>query len=582
MRFFLIGLPPALVFLLLASTAQAAALAYRVEIEAPGPIEELLKQNLGIVRWRGSDYVDKEQLDRLYAATPAEARSLLAPQGYFNPHIDTSMRTEHGEWLISLKVEPGDAAIVSDANLALSGPIRDEADFQTIYAKLIEAWLLPIGADFKQTAWDNAKRRGLQTVIIDRFPAAHIAKSHADVDPDKATADVSVEYQSGPRFTLGPVTVDGLSRYPRELVDRLQTFSPGEPYSQQKLLDFQAALQNTPYFSSVFLDVPIDESHPDQVPIKVELTEAPIYKLDAGLGYGTDKGNRASLALRDSNIRRQGWIGTFGIDLQQREQAFNAGLQFPNDADGYRNALSFQALHQDIAGQQVWQQTLGAQRTRLRGLIEVTQALQYTQSTNSTDGQPSTFTRALIPSQTWTRRELDNPNDPHSGTIFNWQIGGAAKSVLSTANFVRAYGRLAWYIPAGRDAIWLLRGEAGEVFTRDPKDVPADWLFRAGGSDSVRGYGYQTLGVQQDGAVIGGRVLATGSVEYQHRIVGNWRGAVFADAGGAADQWNSFRVSRGYGTGARWGSPVGQFAFDLAYGLDEHRIRFHFSLGVGF
>jgi translocation and assembly module TamA len=562
--------------------AAAAGLGYHVSISAPSPLDSLLRDNLGIVRWQGSDYVDREQLDRLYAATPAEIETLLAPQGYFKPQVSASIRQEHGLWEVSFTIEPGDRVLVADVDVQLRGAIRDEADFQARYAALLEAWPLPIGSSFAQTDWEAAKRRGLQNLIIDRFPAAHLQESRAEIDPEKGLGELGVLYDSGPRFTLGTLDVRGLKRYPRELIDRMLTFGPGDAYSQQKLLDFQTALQNTPYFANVFLDVPVDPEHPDQVPVRVDLTEAPPRKTDAGVGYGSDKGMRASLGYRDANLRSKGWIGALDLNLQQREQTFDAKLQLPPDADGYINTVSYQAQHQDISGQQVWQHTVGAVRARLRNGIEVSQGLQFTRTWQKVDGGNAKTNDALVPSQSWTRRDLDNPNDPRRGTVINLQLGGAAKGLLSDASFLRAYGHIAWYLPINRDNLWLLRSEVGQVVTRDPTDMPPDWLFRAGGAGSVRGYGYQTLGVMQDGAVVGGRVLATASAEFQHRVWKTWRAAVFADVGGAASRWQDYHAVKGYGAGARWASPIGPFSFDLGYGAEAHSVRFHFSLGVGF
>ncbi|MBV8466083.1 MAG: outer membrane protein assembly factor [Burkholderiales bacterium] len=571
-----------LIALSLLPTAQAANFAYDVEIDAPDAIEPMLRANLGLVRWQGSDYVDKPQLDRLYDATPAEIQRLLGPQGYFSPKIERTMREDGGVWHVSLSVDPGPATVVTGADIALSGPIRNLPDFQARYAILLAGWSLPIGENFTQRSWDLAKRHSLQSLVVDGFPSAHIASSHGDVDPDRASADLAVEYDSGPRFTFGPLQVTGLKRYPEVLVQRMATFKSGDTYSQKQLLDFQSALQNTPYFSNVFLDVPIDAEKPDNVPVKLEVTEAPIYKADAGLGYDTDTGARTSFGIRDADFLGHGWIGTLGLDVEQKQQIFDAGLQLPPDSDGYRYAAGFRDEHQNISGQQLWEQTLGLQRSRLRDGNEISQALQYVRSLQRINGAPGQINYALMPSQSWTHRALNNTTDPSAGTILNLQIGGAAKGFVSSASFLRSYAKMAWYIPVGSASFVRLRGEVGDVLTTAPDKVPADWLFRAGGADSVRGYGYQTLGVEQNGAVVGGRVLATASIEYQQRIQGNWRGAVFTDVGGAADRWQSLHGSKGYGVGARWASPVGPFAGDIAYGADDKRLRFHFSLGVGF
>ena len=55
------------------------------------------------------------------------------------------------------------------------------------------------------------------------------------------------------------------------------------------------------------------------------------------------------------------------------------------------------------------------------------------------------------------------------------------------------------------------------MFARTPVAVPDTLLFRAGGDDSVRGYGYRTLGPTIDGVVASGRML-TGSAEIARPI----------------------------------------------------------------
>ncbi|WP_179958241.1 autotransporter assembly complex protein TamA [Chitinimonas arctica] len=574
---------PRLLALLMAAPAFAAGLDYHVDINAPAPLAELLRHNLGILRWKGNDYIDREQLERLYEATPKEIETLLAPQGYFQPKIESSIKLERKGWQLQFTVEPGEQAMVHDVDVRVEGAIVNEPDFRARWAELLEVWPLPIGGNFTQSEWSGAKRRGLQALIIDRFPAATISQSRAEIDPAKASAELTVNYDSGPRFTFGELQVKGLQKYPRTLIERFSTFKAGEGYSQQKLLDFQTALQNTPYFSSVFVDVPIDASKPDGVPVSLELVEAPRYKTEVGLGFDTDKGPRASVVYRDSNLRRRGWIGTVDLKLQRREQSFNAGVEFPPNSDGYRYAGNFVLKHEDVSGVNTTTQTVKVQRSRQKGKIEITQALQYTMGHEKTEDKPEQRNKALILSQDWSRISVDNPADPRRGLLLNWQLGGAAKTLFSSTNFVRAWGRVGWYHPLGEDGLLLLRGEAGQVVSDDTAAVPNDWLFRAGGAGSVRGYDYQTLGLKTaSGAVEGGRVLATASAEYQHKIVGKWRAAVFADVGGAANDWLSFKAHKGYGVGARWASPVGPFALDVAYGATDKKVRVHFSLGVGF
>jgi translocation and assembly module TamA len=83
-------------------------------------------------------------------------------------------------------------------------------------------------------------------------------------------------------------------------------------------------------------------------------------------------------------------------------------------------------------------------------------------------------------------------------------------------------------------------------------------------------------------AITGGRYLVTASTEYDYWFKPPWGAAVFVDAGNAADNFSDLKPEVGYGVGARWRSPVGPIAVDVAYGKAVHKVRLHFSLGFTF
>jgi translocation and assembly module TamA len=128
----------------------------------------------------------------------------------------------------------------------------------------------------------------------------------------------------------------------------------------------------------------------------------------------------------------------------------------------------------------------------------------------------------------------------------------------------------------------ILRAEAGRTFAPSRDGIPEDFLFRAGGSRSVRGYEYESLGPTDGNAVVGGRYLLTGSAEYVHWFSTAWGGALFLDAGDAADERKDLRANKGYGVGVRWRTPAGPLALDVAYADRDRKARLVFSVAVAF
>ena len=107
---------------MLATPAQAAeGLQYEVRIDAPKEVRELLEHNLDLVRFRGNDRIDREQLQRLVRVAPEQIRTLVATDGYYSPVVSARLDRETGEPLVLVKVEPGEPVRVGEIDLELQG-----------------------------------------------------------------------------------------------------------------------------------------------------------------------------------------------------------------------------------------------------------------------------------------------------------------------------------------------------------------------------------------------------------------------------------------------------------------------------
>ena len=123
---------------------------------------------------------------------------------------------------------------------------------------------------------------------------------------------------------------------------------------------------------------------------------------------------------------------------------------------------------------------------------------------------------------------------------------------------------------------------------------PPSLAFFAGGDNSIRGYGYQSIGREVESAVlgedddprrlvVGGTRLLTGSLELQRYVTPSWRVALFAD-GGDAFVDDAFDMNVGVGLGVHYLSPVGALRFEIAEPVtdDELGFRVHINIGAEF
>jgi translocation and assembly module TamA len=561
----------------------AAGLDYRVELDVPKAYHDLLQNNLDINRWHNTPALNATQLQRLYQAAPDDIRKLLATEGFYSPAITSSIALQDKPVQIRFVIVPGVPTQVEKIDLSLQGqvdqtpPLRDK-----LLKQLRQTWQLPAGSVFRQAGWESAKRDALKALLINRFPSAHIASSQAVVNPQTRNATLNVVLDSGPAFSFGTLHISGLERYPREIVERLNPIQVGSPYSQIKLLELQARLQDTTYFRSVSVSADTDPAHPENVPVQVNVVENPSGKLGFGIGVSTDSGLRGQIEYQDLNILQRGWRFKSLLKLETKQQSLKAELQLPRNDLGYLDSINVFHDRTDIEGEANVRSGAGVKRMRSKGRIETTLATQYQVEHQTIAGGASNNLKALTLNYIWTYRNVNNPIFPTRGYVFSAQLGGATRALLSDQDFVRGYTRAVYYLPIGQRDGLILRGELGGVLATSRNGIPSDFLFRTGGDQSVRGYSYLSLGVKQANAIVGGRYLAVGSVEYDHWLTERWGAAVFYDVGDAADTIPDLHLVQGYGVGARWKSPVGPLNLDLAYGQAVHAVRLHFSIGVSF
>ena len=568
----------------LPAAAQEETVAWRIELEAPDDVRALLQEHLDVYRYRGRPGVDAATLQRLVARSAPDAETLLATAGYFSPKVEaqSAPAADGGASIVRINVTTGPVARVGAADIKITGAITADPAEAARIAQVSRRWRLQPGTPFRQSAWDEAKEALLREFVFDGYPAARLVNSSAEVDPESARVRIDITVDSGPLFRFGSTQIEGLKRYPRQLVANLQHFQAGQRYSREAVIRYQTELQASGFFRSASVAVDTDPSQAKAAAVLVRVVENPEKKVDLGVGYSTDTGPRAEAQFTHYNTFKPGWQGSTKLRMDAKEQTLNGELALTPETSGWRNRLGVEASHSDIENLVNRNFGLTAQRAWRTPEREHDWSLKFQVEEQSLTGGPVDNLNALTLNYSWTDRKVDDLLRPRKGHLLNLQLGGASESLLSTRSFARAYARGLQIIPAGRRDRIHLRGEFGAVWAQTREGIPTEFLFRAGGDQSVRGYDYQSLGVQQGASIVGGRFLGVGTVEYQHDFTPQWGGALFVDGGNAADSPSELRPVYSYGAGIRMITPAGALNLDVAKPQENGKIRFHFTLGARF
>jgi translocation and assembly module TamA len=550
----------------------------------PSPLGALVDEALA--RFTIGPEADEADEERELRRAERAVLELLATEGYFEP----TLRFEpDGNARYRLIIELGRRTTVSALNLQFTGALN-EPHFKERAAALRAEWSLPIGAPFRSPQWETAKTQLLAAVQARDFAGAKLVDSAAKVDADDATAALTVEIDSGPAYTVGELQITGLERYDPTLVQRYNPFKVGDRFDRAKMIEFQQVLEETPYFSSVLVSLQLDPAHPDNAPLRLVLRESRTKRFSVGVGVSSDTGAHLEIAYRQSLTFGRPYALQTGARIDNTGGFAYVDLLLPPKPNGARDSIGALVEDSDIEDLRVKRWSVGAARARLRGTraarhIETKLGVNFQHEERKTPLDPVIELDTLSTTYTWIRRYVDEIINPRSGNVIELEgTVGASGTQLDKA-FVSGYGRIAQYFPIGQRDVLIVRGELGAVAADTTNVVPNRFLFRTGGSTSVRGYDFESLGVSQGGAIVGGRALTVASVEYVHwlqRWGGNWGIAGFVDVGDAADTFKDLDPAVGVGLGVRWRTVAGPLAVDVAYGEREKQFRVQFSVAIAF
>ena len=565
-----------------------------VEIDAPAGLRPLLERHLDLTRLgtltRG-DTVSDSEWSRLIDAAPAQVRELLQTEGHFEPRVRIERPVTAGQARprVVMHVDPGPQVRVSRVTLEVEGELAQQAAAgdaraRRLLEELRAGFPMPEGSAFRNEAWSAAKLALLTRLRSSGYVTAAWSGTAAQIDEARAGVRLFLVADSGPLFRSGEVEITGLRVHEEDTVRALGNFPPGTPITESLLLDYQERLQKSGLFEGITVthDTDVEQAHAARIFVRLRERELQSYTL--GAGYSTNTGPRATV----EQVHRR----LFGLPLRSRSH-----LQLGADKSMLDLEVSTHpqaGLYRNLGGLVVERQvkdleTVLSHRLRVgRGrdtvareqfvFAELERGRQTTPAVDRT-------TVAVSALATLVLRDLDSVILPTQGYTLAVQgtVGNSHGNLSMSGPFARGYVKLNLYRPLGQAWYGQARVEAGHVLRRDGVGIPDSQLFRAGGDESVRGYGYRTLGPIEDGLVTGGTSLFTASLElarpFSASVPSLW-GAAFIDAGRAANGMANLDPALGAGIGLRWRSPVGPLRLDWAWGEELRRARLHFSIGI--
>lgn len=555
--------------------------AQQVEVNVEGDYPQLqdnAEAFLGEVEGRSAGSL------RRYASTAeAQVEEAFRALGYYSPMIQWEVVEQPGDdetpARLVLTVQPGEPIRVRSRQVSIEGPASRDSDFVgTLPEKPSEGDVLNHGqySTLRQTIQNRATRLG--------YFDGEFTTRRLEVNPEQHTADISLVFRSGVRYRLGEVSFKEGHGFEEQLLEQFVRFEPGEIYHADKVARLSGDLSNSGYFSGVDIDASPGKAEDGVIPVSVDLTTRPPRSVAAGVGFSTDVGPRFSGNWREHWINPMGHRRGAQTELSAPRQNVGAWYELPLDppmTDSIRLSAGYQ--REDIEDVESELLTLGQQwKHQLdNGWLQVASIRWEGERFRIGDDDPEQSS-LLLPGLGYSKLQADSPLDPSRGYRIQFDVTGSHRAVISDVDILHANVLVKGLYTLADNHRFLSRFQFGGVATNRFSDVPPSLRFFAGGDQTVRGYGYETLSPRNsEDVAIGGRYLMVGSVEYQYEFTENWRVAAFVDEGNAMDDLSD-PLATGAGVGIRWISPVGPLRLDVAKGLDPEfggEWRVHFSMG---
>lgn len=439
-----------------------------------------------------------------------------------------------------------------------------------------------------------ARERLLNALRDDGYALAKVDEPIVDLAPDDNALDVTYKVAAGARAALGEIGISGLKRMHEPFARGRLGLVASARFNPTAIEKARLDLTSMGVFSSVRAHLGETLDGQGRLPVSFEVNERPRHATGFGTAYSTDLGASFSASWQHRNLLGNAEQLNLSGGLAQLGGNSTTGF-------GYNLAAAFikpdflmrdQALHLSVGA--IKQSLIAYDQTAFlaEALLNRKLALHWSggiglaleQAQVTQESVTRDYTLLSLPA-TLKYDTTDKLLDPTAGSLASvtftpiQSLAGVQDKI-----FIIMQLSAASYLDLGKQgrSILALRGTIGDAEGTGQFELPPDKRFYAGGSATVRGYKYQSIGPQFfDGNPQGGTAMVATGIEFRQRILSDYGAVIFADAGQVSGTLLSGTWRMGAGVGARYYTGFGPLRLDVAFPLNSQSNSGSFELYVG-
>lgn len=414
-------------------------------------------------------------------------------------------------------------------------------------------------------------------------PKARVSEKSVKAVHPENILNVKLGIDPGPRAVYGESKVTGTSNIDPEFVAYMTNLERGKEYDPDDIENAKKRLDKLDVFSVRKIEQNAEVNKNGELPIEVVVEEKKPRRFGVGATLSTTDGAgveaywlHRNLFGKAERLRLNAEVGGLGETFAEDELDYSLGLTFLKpgvfspDIDWATNIFAKREFNDTFEGETAGGSSvltyLYDDKLTLSGggFVEVSKF-------EDAFGERDFFTAGLTGTLTYDGR--DNKLDPTKGFYANFEVKPFHEFEFDNTG-VRLDGELRSYLALDKNADTVLAGRVklGSLVGIDRTETPTNFLYFAGGGGSVRGFGFNNIGViENNGNIAGGASLFETSVELRQRLTDTFGLVGFVDAGTVSedsfiDFSEDLRVSAGLGI--RYYTGIGPIRLDVAVPLN--------------
>jgi outer membrane protein assembly complex protein YaeT len=539
-----------------------------------------------------------------------------------SPAVDDNYEGKQGQIGVTLNIDEGPQTTVGKLTIEGNSAIPTEEVRGLISATE--------GQPYSDVTLINDQTEVMDAYFNRGFPNVRFDYTTEPEPGDASKMDVTYKISEGAQVFVDRLLISGLHYTKPFVVEREMRLKPGDPISQEKMLDSQRRLYDMGIFNEVNMSVQNPEGDATRKNVNFDFSEGKRYNFNYGAGVEVQTGQpagtnnpqgktgaspRVSFDVTRLNFRGRDHTITLKTRYGNLEKLGLIGYQAPRWFDSETLTLNFTSFYEQTNNVKTFT------AKRLEGSAEIRQNLDKATTLSyrliyrrvSTDNLAidpnlvplfSQPVRVGMPDFAYVRDTRDNPIESRKGAFNSFDVGTAAGIFGSQTSFTRVFAQNSTYYQFHKRR-WVF-ARSTRIGIEQPFGqtdfAPLPERFFAGGSTTHRGFGINQAGPRDltTGFPLGGEAMFINNFELRTPplplpwVGNNVSAVVFHDFGNifstASDMVNSFKnwsqpdrstcfnataqncnfnyMSQAVGGGIRYRTPIGPISFDLGYNVN--------------